>query len=152
MSAFLVNKRRQISPMLKILRTVQNSLFIVRPIVLFQTTRTDSGSLYTSALRVLVPSSKAETRRKYKHSLSLVKILTVISVEVSLDASSVWMRSMSSTGLPSEVLSLYRILSSISFSSAFIWALLTISWFFSSSRSGRSWATAIPSSWSCSPL
>lgn len=62
------------------------------------------------------------------------------------------MRSTSSTGLPSEAERRYRIFSSISFKSAFILALLMISWLLASSRSGRSSATTMPMSWSCRPL
>lgn len=77
---------------------------------------------------------------------------TLISMDLALDCSNVWIKSMSSTGLPSEADSLCRILSSISFSSCLIFALLTINWFLASSRSGLSSATTKASSWSSRPL
>ena len=69
-----------------------------------------------------------------------------------MEASSVLIRSTSSTGLPSALDNRYNILSSISFSSCFILALLTMRRFLASSRSGRSSATTIPNSWSSKPL
>ena len=69
-----------------------------------------------------------------------------------MEASSVLIRSTSSTGLPSALDNRYNILSSISFSSCFILALLTMRRFLASSRSGRSSATTIPKSWSSKPL
>ena len=80
------------------------------------------------------------------------QLWTWISAAFILEASSTLMSSMSSTGLPSEELRRYRIWSSMSFSSWRILALLTISWFLASSRSGRSSATTWPSSWSSRPL
>ena len=50
------------------------------------------------------------------------------------------------------LLHLKRISSSMAFSSCFILALLTMSWFLASSRSGLSSATTLPSSWSSKPL
>lgn len=79
-------------------------------------------------------------------------LVTLISMDFALDCSNVWIKSMSSTGLPSEADSLWRILSSISFNSCLIFALLTINWFFASSRSGLSSATTKASSWSSRPL
>ena len=76
---------------------------------------------------------------------------SVMSSEVTLDCARVLMSSSSSRMLPSLLLSMYRILSSRSFSCAFIRALDTTSWFLASARSRRSCITTVPRSWSSSP-
>ena len=83
--------------------------------------------LSTLCLKNTIP--KIEITGILKSSIYFVKrIITLISLDFTLDASRVLMRSTSSTGLPSDADSLSEILSSIFFNSAFILALLTISW------------------------
>ena len=53
--------------------------------------------------------------------------------------------------LPSEDDSTFRILSSISFNDFLFCAPCRMSWFFSSARSGLSFATTTPRSWSSKP-
>ena len=76
----------------------------------------------------------------------------LISRLLAFDWSRLSIRSKSSTGLPCEADRRSRMRSSSSFSSCFIFAPCKISWFFASSKSGRSSATTRPSSCSWRPL
>ena len=76
---------------------------------------------------------------------------SAISSESTFDEDKTWMALSSSKIFPSDEERTSRILSSISFSCLLFSALCKINEFFSSSSSGLSLATTIPSSWSWRP-